>query len=112
MAPEAVIRPILFPLNSANQIAPSGPAPRRAGPLSAVGIGNSTMSPPTEIRPILFPANSANQIAPSDPAAIPAGRLSGVGIRNSETVCAPAALASAIARHASGGRPSLPAFIG
>jgi hypothetical protein len=43
MAPAVVIRPILLPNVSVNQMAPSGPVVMAKGALSAVGSGNSVM---------------------------------------------------------------------
>jgi hypothetical protein len=50
--PDGVIRPILLPLLSVNQIAPSEPAVVQLGELFIVGIGNSVMTPDGVIRPI------------------------------------------------------------
>src|SRR6266498_3502611 len=82
-------------------MAPSGPAPMSAGPLSTVGMGNSVMAPAVVIRPILLPPNSANQTAPSGPAVIPEGKLVAVGIGSSVIARPPATLARLAPRRVS-----------
>src|SRR6266542_2589633 len=82
-------------------MAPSGPAPMSAGPLSTVGMGNSVMAPAVVIRPILLPPNSANQTAPSGPAVIPEGKLVAVGIGSSVIARPPATLARLVPRRVS-----------
>src|SRR5215472_8277458 len=62
--PAVVIRPILFPSISVNQILPSGPATMPPGPDAAVGTGNSVTVPEGVIRPVLFAPCSVNQRSP------------------------------------------------
>ena len=50
-----LILPILFPVDSVNQILPSGPAVMPFGELLFVGIEYSVIVPSREICPILFP---------------------------------------------------------
>ena len=50
-----VMRPILLPLNSVNQSAPSGPAVISNGSLFEVGTGYSVIVPEVVMRPILLP---------------------------------------------------------
>lgn len=71
--PLAVRPPILLPVLSANQSAPSGPQAIPFGSRSGVGNGNSVMAPAVAIPPMWPPENSVNQRAPSVPTAIPVG---------------------------------------
>src|SRR5437588_4990063 len=66
-----VIRPILLPLVSVNQTAPSGPAVIPSGTLPSVGVGNSVMVPAGVILPMLLRPASVNHRFPSGPAATP-----------------------------------------
>jgi hypothetical protein len=74
IAPAVVIRPILLPLASVNQSAPSGPAVMLSNPLDDVGTGYSLSAPAVVIRPILLPKYSGNQSAPSGPATMLSGK--------------------------------------
>jgi hypothetical protein len=65
--------PILLPVRSVNQRAPSGPLTILWGLLPGVGTENSVIAPAVVMRPIL--SLSANQRAPSVPAVIPSGEL-------------------------------------
>src|SRR5262245_30883171 len=85
MDPPVPRRPILSPLNSVNQTAPSGPVVMPFGPLTAVGTGYSVKAPAGMMRPILLLAFSVNQIAPSSPRVMPSGSGLVVGIVNSVT---------------------------
>ena len=73
--PRKYKRPILFPLNSVNHSAPSGPVAINSGSLAAAGVGNSVITKPAVMRPIVLPAGplSVNHIAPSGPIAMPSG---------------------------------------
>src|ERR1017187_296890 len=59
---------MLFPCNSTNHTAPSGPAVIPYGWLLPVGDGNSVITPAGVILPILFVCVSGNQRLPSGPA--------------------------------------------
>ena len=64
-----------------NQRLPSGPTVIPAGPLEAVGVGNSVIAWVVGlISPILLAPNSVNQRLPSGPAVIPHGSLEAVGV--------------------------------
>src|SRR5262245_14145619 len=89
VVPLVVIRPILLPTCSVNQIAPSGPAAMPEGALLAVGATNSVIEPAVVIRPILLPTFSVNHRLPSGPDAIANGKLPAVGMSYSVT-CADA----------------------
>ena len=68
------IRPILWPVNSVNQSAPSGPGVISEGWLAGVGVGKwFVIRPPVVIRPIVLPSDSVNQSAPSRPGAMADG---------------------------------------
>jgi hypothetical protein len=87
IAPDVVIRPILFVEGSRNHIAPSDPiAMPDPPPPEEVGIGYSVIAPDVVIRPILSEV-SMNQSAPSGPAVMPLDPAE-VGKQNS--VIAPA----------------------
>src|SRR4051812_7981867 len=73
-------RPILFPLNSVNHKAPSGPVVMPPGRLLAVGIGYSVMAPAVVIRPIWLTEGSVNQRAPSGPVVMKKAPEFAVGI--------------------------------
>src|SRR5205814_9082947 len=77
--PTVMMRPILLPVSSANQMAPSGPATIPLGEPAAVGTGNSVITPAVVMRPILLLADSANQRSPSGPSVMPMGELEAVG---------------------------------
>src|SRR5215469_2614725 len=70
-----VMRAILLPPDSANQIFPSKLGVMPVGALLAVGIGNSVICPEVVIRPILLPMNSSNHRLPSGPGMMPIGML-------------------------------------
>lgn len=77
-------RPILFAPNSVNHSEPSFPLVMPVGRLSALGVGNSSVTTPVVvIRPILLALNSVNHSAPSGPTVMPLGPLSAVGMSNS-----------------------------
>jgi hypothetical protein len=59
-------RPMLLPISSTNQKAPSGPTVIPPGSLFAVGTGNSVIVLPAS-RAILLAANSSNHRSPSGP---------------------------------------------
>src|SRR5438128_5165167 len=81
--PSVVIRPILFPVHSVNQMAPSGPASMPSGWAWVVGTGYSEMVPGAVIRPMLPAWNSVSHTIPPAPTATSSGWLLGVGTRNS-----------------------------
>src|SRR6266404_1977625 len=83
MTPPVVIWPILLPLFSVNQRAPSGPTVMKRGTLPAVGTVNSVKTPPVVIRSIMLWFSSVNHRAPSGPAMMPKGLLLPVGSVNS-----------------------------
>ena len=68
MVPVGVIELIRFPMNSVNQILPSGPAVRRSGSL-AVAAAKSVETPAGVMRPTLLLVTSVYQMLPSGPAA-------------------------------------------
>ena len=74
-----VTRPTLLPLDSVNQIAPSGPTAMSPANASGVGIGYSVILPLVVMRPILLPRDSVNQSAPSGPATMSVGKAPSVG---------------------------------
>src|SRR5436190_219063 len=74
------MRPMLFPVYSVNQNAPSRPDTMPWGPEMAVGMGYSVMLPFGKMRPIWFALNSANHIAPSGPHVMPRGVEPRVGM--------------------------------
>ena len=71
--------PILFPVSSANQIFPSGPAVIPRGVELAVGMVNSVMAPVVVILPILLVFCSVNHRFPSAPVAMSSRLLEAVG---------------------------------
>src|SRR5262249_59604164 len=80
----ADIHPILFPIDSTNQIVLFGPVVMSKGVVLCVGIKYSANSVPLDdILPILFLRCSVNQTFPSGPAVLPPGKLLAVGRPNS-----------------------------
>src|SRR5437762_2015004 len=65
--------PILLPVNSVNQMLPSGPVVIAPGCAVAVGTGYCVIVPPTVILPILLKPDTANHKLPSGPAVMPSG---------------------------------------
>ena len=85
IVPLVVIRPILLTADSVNHRLPSGPSAIRAGPLLAVGMGNSAMPSwahvvPWLTLPILPAVNSVIETWASGATTIPAGLLGTVGV--------------------------------
>jgi hypothetical protein len=78
--PAGVIRPILLPKATVNQMLPiSAPSVMPLGSLSELGSGNSLSTPLGLIRPMASLPCSVNQRLPSRPTTIPLGALIGVG---------------------------------
>ena len=67
------MRPILLPLDSVNQSAPSGPTVMSAANAPGVASGYSVTTPLVVMRPIRSPFDSVNHSAPSGPATMSVG---------------------------------------
>jgi hypothetical protein len=80
MTPAVVIRAILLPVHSQNQIAPSGPSVIPLGPPPGVGTAYSMIDPEGISRPMLLATASPNQRSPYNPSVISSELLSAVGI--------------------------------